>query len=154
MRIFELKAFHRFARRERIASAALREAVERIDRGLIDADLGGGLIKQRVARPGAGRSGGYRVLLAYRRKARTVFLYGFAKSDRDNIEEAEMETFRLLGKRLIESALDRLVPGAPFIQFSYGFKPPVLGTLKSPVQLGAFVWRNLPPARVWVYRRA
>ncbi len=55
---------------------------------------------------------------------------------------------------LIESALDRMVPGAPFIQFSYGFKPPVLGTLKSPVQLGAFVWRNLPPARVWVYRRA
>lgn len=57
-------------------------------------------------------------------------------------------------KALIESALDRMVPGAPFIQFSYGFKPPVLGTLKSPVQLGAFVWRNLPPARVWVYRRA
>lgn len=57
-------------------------------------------------------------------------------------------------KALIENALDRLQPGAPFIQFSYGFKPPVLGTLKSPVQLGAFVWRNLPPARVWVYRRA
>jgi phosphatidylethanolamine/phosphatidyl-N-methylethanolamine N-methyltransferase len=57
-------------------------------------------------------------------------------------------------KSLIEGALDRLVPGAPFIQFSYGFRPPVLGTLKSPVQLGAFVWRNLPPARVWVYRRA
>lgn len=57
-------------------------------------------------------------------------------------------------KSLIESALDRLLPGAPFVQFSYGFKPPVLGTLKSPVQLGAFVWRNLPPARVWVYRRA
>lgn len=57
-------------------------------------------------------------------------------------------------KVLIESALDRLAPGAPFIQFSYGFKPPVLGTLKSPVQLGAFVWRNLPPARVWIYRRA
>lgn len=57
-------------------------------------------------------------------------------------------------KALIESGLDRLQHGAPFIQFSYGFKPPVLGTLKSPVQLGAFVWRNLPPARVWVYRRA
>lgn len=57
-------------------------------------------------------------------------------------------------KALIEAALDRLRPGAPFIQFSYGFKPPVLGTPTSPVQLGAFVWRNLPPARVWVYRRA
>ncbi|HTO41745.1 MAG TPA: rRNA adenine N-6-methyltransferase family protein [Rhizomicrobium sp.] len=57
-------------------------------------------------------------------------------------------------KALIDTALDRLLPGAPFIQFSYGLKPPVLGTLKAPVQLGAFVWRNLPPARVWVYRRA
>lgn len=57
-------------------------------------------------------------------------------------------------KALIDAALDRLAPGAPFIQFSYGLKPPVLGTLKAPVQLGAFVWRNLPPARVWVYRRA
>jgi phosphatidylethanolamine/phosphatidyl-N-methylethanolamine N-methyltransferase len=57
-------------------------------------------------------------------------------------------------KALIESALDRLLPGAPFVQFSYGLKPPVLGTLQSPVQLGAFVWRNLPPARVWIYRRA
>lgn len=56
-------------------------------------------------------------------------------------------------KALMENALDRLLPGAPLIQFSYGLKPPVLGTLKAPVQLGAFVWRNLPPARVWVYRR-
>lgn len=56
-------------------------------------------------------------------------------------------------KALMENALDRLLPGAPFIQFSYGLKPPVLGTPKAPVQLGAFVWRNLPPARVWVYRR-
>ncbi len=56
-------------------------------------------------------------------------------------------------KQLIEAGLNRLQPGAPFVQFSYGMKPPVLGTQTAPVQLGAFVWRNLPPARVWVYRR-
>jgi hypothetical protein len=58
VRIFKTKLFARFARRERIADASLREAVERAGRGLVDADLGGGLIKQRVAREGQGRSGG------------------------------------------------------------------------------------------------
>jgi hypothetical protein len=58
-------------------------AIERVERGTIDADLGGGLIKQRVARPGKGRSAGYRVIVAYRTKERAVFLFGFAKSKRE-----------------------------------------------------------------------
>ena len=60
-------------------------------RGLIDADLGGGLIKQRIARPGRGRSGGYRILMAFRSKHRTIFVYGFAKSERDNIDPDELK---------------------------------------------------------------
>ena len=62
--------------------ADLAEAVRRAGRGLIDVDLGGGIIKQRVARAGQGRSGGYRMLLAYRAAQRAVFLYGFAKRER------------------------------------------------------------------------
>jgi hypothetical protein len=84
VRIFKLKGFARFQRRERIADAALVKALADIAAGLVDADLGGGLIKQRVARPGQGKSGGYRTLLAYRRGERAVFLYGFAKSGRAN----------------------------------------------------------------------
>jgi hypothetical protein len=63
-------------------------------RGLIDADLGGGLVKQRVARQGQGRSGGYRTLIAFRFKHRAVFVYGFAKSERDNIGPDELEFWR------------------------------------------------------------
>ena len=63
------------------------EAVGRAGRGLIDADLGGGLIKQRVARGGQGRSGGYRMVLGIRVKDRAVFVFGFAKNDMDNIGE-------------------------------------------------------------------
>ena len=63
---------------------SLRDAVERAERGLVDADLGGGIIKQRVARTGQGRSGGYRLLIAYRSGDRAVFLYGFGKNERDN----------------------------------------------------------------------
>ncbi len=94
MRIFKTKLFARFARGQRIADEHLREAVERAARGLIDADLAGGLIKQRVARPGRGRSGGFRVLLAFRPKGRAVFIFGFAKSDLDNIDDDQLATLR------------------------------------------------------------
>ena len=94
MRIFKTKWVARFVRRERINDASLKEAIERAERGIIDADLGGGLIKQRVARPGQGRSGGYRMILAYRTEDRAFFLYGFAKNVRDNLEDDELQTFR------------------------------------------------------------
>jgi phosphatidylethanolamine/phosphatidyl-N-methylethanolamine N-methyltransferase len=55
-------------------------------------------------------------------------------------------------RELIESALARLAPGAPYIQFSYGTKPSIPGTDRYTVRRAALVWKNLPPARVWVYR--
>jgi hypothetical protein len=94
MPIFKTKWFVRFARRERIRDIDLVESVRRANRGLVDADLGGHVIKQRVARPGQGRSGGYRVLLAFHAGARSVFLYGFAKSERDNIAANELMTLK------------------------------------------------------------
>jgi hypothetical protein len=97
VQILKTKGLVRFARRERITDTSLREAIERAERGLIDADLGGGLIKQRLARPGQGRSGGFRVIVAYRAKGRAVFLYGFAKNERDNIDPDELQVFRTIG---------------------------------------------------------
>ncbi len=85
MRVFKTRWFARFAKREDIGDDRLADAIARAERGLIDTDLGGGLIKQRVARPGKGKSGGWRTLIAYRYGQRAVFLFGFAKSDRDNI---------------------------------------------------------------------
>ncbi len=96
--IYKLKTFARFARDEGIADRSLREAVERADKGLVDADLGGNLIKQRVARQGQGKSGGYRVLIAYRTEAFSVFLYGFAKRDRDNLDTKELKIVRQLAE--------------------------------------------------------
>ena len=94
MRIFKTKLFARFTRGERITDEHLCEAVERAARGLIDADLSGGLIKQRVARQGRGRSGGFRVLLAFRPKERAVFVFGFAKNERENINDKELAVVR------------------------------------------------------------
>jgi hypothetical protein len=94
VRIFKTKLFARFTRGERITDEHLCEAVERAVRGLIDADLTGGLIKQRVARPGRGRRGGFRVLLAFRPKERAVFVFGFAKNERENINDKELAVVR------------------------------------------------------------
>jgi hypothetical protein len=104
VRVFKTKWFARFARKERITDGRLREAIRRAEGGLIDGDLGAGVIKQRVARPGQGRSGGFRVLVAYRRSAKAVFLYGFAKSERENVEDDELKTLRDLAKAWLEAS--------------------------------------------------
>lgn len=101
MRIFKTKWVARFVRRERINDANLMEAIERAERGIIDADLGGGLIKQRVARPGKGRSGGFRMIVAYRTEDRAFFVYGFAKNERENIEDSELQTLRDIATELL-----------------------------------------------------
>ena len=103
MRAFKTKWFVRFARRERISDAVLRQAVREVQDGRIDAVLGGGVIKQRLARQGGGKSGGFRVLLAYRRNALAVFLYGFAKSERGNIDDDELETLRDIARKWFEA---------------------------------------------------
>ena len=108
MRIFKTKWFVRFARREKISDAALKEALGRAEKGMVDGDLGGGIIKQRVARPGQGRSGGYRTLLAYRAGALAVFLYGFAKSDRENIEGDELQALRDIAAAWLRATGDDL----------------------------------------------
>ena len=94
MRVFKTRAFERFARKERIGNTSLCEAIERAERGVVDADLGGQVIKQRVARAGQGRSGGYRTLIAYRSAARSVFIFGFAKNVQDNIDSNELTELR------------------------------------------------------------
>lgn len=94
MRVFKNAWFERFARKQGIADKALLEAVERAEQGLVDADLGGGVIKQRVARPGRGKSGGFRTIVLYRTAERAFFVYGFAKSDRDNIDDDEEAMFK------------------------------------------------------------
>jgi hypothetical protein len=104
VRIFKTRLFAKFARRERISDSNLSEAIERAGRGLIDADLGGGVIKQRVARQGQGRSGGYRTLIAYRFGDLAVFLFGFAKNDRDNITDDELEVVQTTAREWLVDA--------------------------------------------------
>ena len=89
MRIFKNKAFAKFARKEQISDAKLWEAVTAAEKGNLDADYGGGVIKQRIARTNQGKSGGYRAIIYYRQADKAFFVYGFSKNTRDNIEDDE-----------------------------------------------------------------
>lgn len=119
VQVFRTKVFDRFVRRERIADEVLIEAIDRAERGLVDADLGGGVIKLRVARPGQGRSGGYRAIVLLRAGSRAVFAYGFAKSDRSNISRAELDALRALADELLnydEAAIEAAVEVGALIE--------------------------------------
>ncbi|NCX13178.1 MAG: type II toxin-antitoxin system RelE/ParE family toxin [Betaproteobacteria bacterium] len=90
--------FGRFARKENISAQVLWDAVDRAEKGLVDADLGGGVIKQRIARPGESKSKGYRSIVLYRKGDKALFVYGFPKSDLGNIRDAEQEQFKKAAK--------------------------------------------------------
>lgn len=108
MRIFKNAWFERFARKQKIPNAVLCEAIRRAEQGLIDADLGGGVIKQRVARPGQGRSGGYRTLILYRQAHRAFFVYGFAKSQQANMGDEEDAAFKKAARHVLELTDEQL----------------------------------------------
>lgn len=101
MRIFKNAWFARFARKEKISPEALLEAVDRAEKGLIDANLGGGVIKQRIARPGHGKSGGYRSVVLYRKGERAFFVFGFPKNTQGNIRDDEEDQFKRAAKVIL-----------------------------------------------------
>lgn len=95
------KGFARFARKEGISQASLRAAVKAA-MAKPDADLGGEVIKQRVARAGQGKSGGYRTIILFRQGKRAFFVHGFAKSEADNISPDELKGFKKLAPIYLE----------------------------------------------------
>ncbi|WP_322997170.1 type II toxin-antitoxin system RelE/ParE family toxin [Castellaniella sp.] len=100
--ILKRKDFAHWQSAEKLPDSALCKAVEEMESGLIDADLGGMLYKKRIARPGGGKSGGFRTLLSARIDDRYVFLHGFAKSDRANITQDEKKALQYAGKVFLE----------------------------------------------------
>ena len=101
MRVFKTKWFSRYARKESIDDDKLAEAIREVEKGQIDAVLGGGLIKKRVARDGGGKSGGYRSLIAYKSETRCLFLYCFAKNDFDNIEDDDLKEYKKFSQKFL-----------------------------------------------------
>jgi hypothetical protein len=99
--VYKNKAFSRYAKKARITDSDLWKAAEAANKGVIDADLGGGVIKQRIARAGEGKSGGSRSIILFRKGDRAVYVYGFEKKDLANIKPDELEAFRELAKVIL-----------------------------------------------------
>jgi len=117
VRIFKNAWFERFARKQRIGDDALREAIQQAEQGLVDADLGGGVIKQRIARPGQGKSGGYRTIILYRQESRAFFVFGFAKNQQSNISDEEKVAFKQAAQHILslsDEHLDAMIEKGQF----------------------------------------
>ncbi|MDR1072521.1 MAG: type II toxin-antitoxin system RelE/ParE family toxin [Treponema sp.] len=98
MRTFKNQWFARFADKEGVSDEELKAVVGALEEGRFDADLGGGVYKQRLARSGGGKSGGYRAIVFFRSGERTFFHYGFAKSDRSNVSGKELKWYKEVAK--------------------------------------------------------
>lgn len=101
MRIFKSKWFRKWATREGLDDAALLAAVEEMEGGLIDAELGGHVVKKRVALSGRGKRCGARTLVVYQQADKAFFVYGFAKNERANISAKELKALKLLATVLL-----------------------------------------------------
>jgi hypothetical protein len=101
MKIYKTKWFSRWAHKQRLDDVNLCKAIREIAAGLYDADLGGGLVKKRIARTGQGKSGGFRTLIATNRGDRYFFIYGFPKNERSNIDRDEEEALKKLAEQLL-----------------------------------------------------
>jgi hypothetical protein len=99
--MLKTRHFHRWAKKAGLSDRALFHAVIEMTNGLIDADLGGGIVKKRVALPGQGKRGSTRTLLATNRNDRWIFVFGFEKNDRANVTNKELEALKLLAGDLL-----------------------------------------------------
>lgn len=108
MSIFKTKHFAKFTAKHHIDDATLCEAIQRAEIGLIDADLGSGIIKQRIARQGQGKSGGFRTLILYRLNDNHIFVSGFAKNQQENISAQELADLKQLATQLADYSPEQI----------------------------------------------
>ena len=124
-RIFKTIAFNRWQRKLKLSDEVLCKAVSEISNGLIDADLGGGLYKKRIALPGHGKRGGARTLLATNKRNRWFFLFGFQKNEREDITGEEREVLQELSSQFLsysDNELNYAVKQGKLLEVLYGYK--------------------------------
>ena len=112
VRLLKTRTFARYARKEGLTDEALCDAAAEVERGLVDARLGGFLIKKRVRKGSRGKSGRFRTILAHRQGQRLIFMFGFGKNEQDNISKEERQVLLKLGDELMgynKSALSKAI---------------------------------------------
>lgn len=107
-RILKTRTFNRWLRKTLLSDTALLKAINEMERGLVDADLGGNVYKKRVAMPGRGKSGSTRTLIATNRQNRWFFMFGFEKNDKENITQAELAYLQEVAQIFLGYSSDEL----------------------------------------------
>ncbi len=112
MKIYLYRHFAKWRKTKDISNEMLKKAIQEIESGLFDADLGEGLYKKRMAKIGKGKRNGYRILIAFKQEDKAIFIFGFEKSEKDNVTEKELFMFKILAQKyyyadqnMIEDAL-------------------------------------------------
>jgi len=111
-RVFKTRVFERWMQKIDLSDDLLLNAVDEMERGLIDADLGGGVFKKRIALPNRGKSGSVRTLIATNKNDRWFFVLGFEKNQRDNIGKIELIALKESAKTMLtmsEAKLDSVL---------------------------------------------
>jgi hypothetical protein len=119
MRAFKIKAFAKWASGEGLSDDALASAVVEMEKGLIDAKMGGQVVKKRVALPGRGKRGSTRTLVAFKQGNKAFFIYGFAKNERANVSDKELRALKMLAKVLMDytaAALTKVMKAGELIE--------------------------------------
>ena len=107
-RIFKTRYFSRWFRKIGLSDVALCQVVKEMEQGLIDANLGRGVVKKRLALPGRGKRGGARTLVATNKDDRWFFLFGFEKNERANTTTEELEGLREITRQLLGMTSEQL----------------------------------------------
>ena len=101
MRKLCTKWFKKWAKKANLGNLELLEAINNLEKGLSVAHLGGNIYKIRVKRAGKGKSSGFRTIVVYKNEEKAIFLYGFGKNEKSNIDKAELQYFKILGNDLL-----------------------------------------------------
>lgn len=123
MPAYKTRTFARWMKREGLADRDLRDAITEMQAGLVDAQLGGGLIKKRVARTGQGKRGSYRILVASNFGERWIFIFGFAKNERSNINDEELRLMKQIAGTLLEmneASLQKALDAGELMEIKHG----------------------------------
>lgn len=108
MRIFKSNAFEKFARKHKISDSLLINAINEIENGLIDADLGSGVIKQRLAKAHRGKSKGYRTIILYKTSSFSLFVFGYDKKDQTNLSTKDLNNFKDSARTILAMSDDEI----------------------------------------------
>jgi len=123
MRIFKIRLFDKWARKEGVSDELLCQAVQEIEDGLFEASLGGNVYKKRIPLEGRGKRSGARTIVAYKIAGKAFFIFGFAKNDKANISDEEMKAAKILARELLgytDGQLNKLVTDGKLIEVKHG----------------------------------